>query len=106
MTDAANAPMVSVVTVTFNSEEFIRGCCTSVAQNAGPTPSNTSSSTTIDGCDGGIVRTGPRVRLVENRMNPRSPRRTIKASPSGGRYVVSPIPTRSCPKAHSRRWSS
>jgi len=35
MPDVTTAPTVSVVTVTFNSEEFIRGCCRSVAAGAG-----------------------------------------------------------------------
>lgn len=91
MTDAANAPIVSVVTVTFNSEEFIRGCCASVVQNAGPI---TIEHVVIDNgsTDGtvGIVRTEfPQVRLVENRMNLGfTAANNQGASLSGGRYVV------------------
>jgi GT2 family glycosyltransferase len=109
MTDAANAPMVSVVTVTFNSEKFIRGCCASVVQNAGPTTiehvviDNGSTDATV-----GIVRTEfPRVRLVENRMNLGfTAANNQGASLSGGRYVVLRIPDdgrADGPRAHHRR---
>ena len=91
MTDVASAPIVSVVTVTFNSEEFIRGCCTSVAQNAGPVTiehvviDNGSTDATVN-----IVRGEfPRVRLIENRMNLGfTAANNQGASMSRGRYVV------------------
>jgi len=91
MTDVASVPIVSVVTVTFNSEEFIRGCCASVAQGMGPLTvehvviDNGSSDATVD-----IVRQEfPNVRLVENQRNVGfTVANNQGASMGRGRYVV------------------
>lgn len=91
MPDVANSPVLSVVTVTFNSQEFIRGCCSSVAQSAGPVTvehiviDNGSSDATLE-----VVRQEfPQVRLVENRQNLGfTAANNQGASMSAGRYVV------------------
>jgi len=71
MPDVTTAPTVSVVTVTFNSEGFIRGCCRSVAAGAGTVAvehvviDNCSTDATSD-----IVRREfPGVRFVANDRN-------------------------------------
>jgi GT2 family glycosyltransferase len=91
MADVANGPSISVVTVTFNSEGFIRACCTSVAQNAGPVSvehvvlDNGSTDATVD-----IIRKElPGVHLVENRKNLGfTAANNQGASMSRGRYIV------------------
>src|SRR5262249_26471567 len=68
---AVERPMISVVTVTFNSKEFIRGCLDSVAQNAGAMDIEhiVVDNGSKDGTPDIVQCEFPRVVLMQNAVN-------------------------------------
>lgn len=87
----SRTPTVSVVTVTFNSAKFVRGCIDSVAQSAGPLEIEhiVVDNASRDGTADLIEAHAPAVRLVRNELN----RGLTVANNQGerlaqGRYVV------------------
>jgi hypothetical protein len=87
----SSLPTVSVVTVTFNSGNFVRGCLDSVARNAGPLRIEhiVVDNASRDGTPDIVEEHHPEVRLVRNAVN----RGLTAANNQGeslvrGRYVV------------------
>lgn len=87
----AGTPLVSVVTVTFNSADHIRGCLGSVEQGAGamPTEHIVIDNASKDDTAGIVRREFPHAVLIENSVN----RGLTAANNQGermarGRYVV------------------
>ena len=84
-------PLVSIVTVTFNSAEHIRGCVASVSRSVGTMPIEhiVIDNASRDGASALIRAEFPHVMLVENTLN----RGLTAANNQGaelarGRYVV------------------
>ena len=87
----AHAPLVSIVTVTFNSAEHIRGCVASVSRSVGTMPIEhiVIDNASQDGTSALVRAEFPDVMLVENTLN----RGLTAANNQGaelarGRYVV------------------
>ena len=87
----SHAPLVSIVTVTFNSAEHIRGCVASVSRSAGTMPIEhiVIDNASQDGTSALVRAEFPDVTLVENILN----RGLTAANNQGaelarGRYVV------------------
>ena len=87
----AHAPLVSVVTVTFNSAEHIRGCVASVSRSAGTMPIEhiVIDNASRDGTSALVRAEFSDVVLVENTLNRGlTAANNQGAELAGGRYVV------------------
>ena len=86
-----HAPLVSIVTVTFNSAEHIRECLASASRSAGATPIEhiVIDNASPDGTSALVRAEFPDVILVENTLNRGlTAANNLGAELARGRYVV------------------